>query len=95
MMMMMMILMMILMVMKMLVDGNGDEYIGNFVDISCKVAKFESFQHSSKLSALLLAFLPKVYTFFQNVTLFSFTSTTGPVSLHFTSALGGSVTCGS
>ena len=52
--MMMMILMMILMVMKMLVDGNGDEYIGNFVDISCKVAKFESFQHSSKLSALLL-----------------------------------------
>ena len=37
---------------------DADEYIGNFVDISCKVAKFESFQHSSKLSALLLACLP-------------------------------------
>ena len=62
-MMMMMILMM--MKMKMLVyhdddDDDGNEYIGNFVDISCKVAKFESFQHSSKLSALLLAFLAKV-----------------------------------
>ena len=40
---------------------DADEYIGNFVDISCKVAKFESFQHSSKLSALPPAFLPKSY----------------------------------
>ena len=63
--------MIMMMVMKMLVnedDDDGDEYIGNFVDISCKVAKFESFQHSSKLSALLLdAVLKK--TFYQSVAL--------------------------
>ena len=84
-MMMIMILMMMMMKMTMLVyhdddddddddeddDDDGNEYIGNFVDISCKVAKFESFQHSSKLSALLLAFLTKVEPFFQNFTFFS------------------------
>ena len=71
-------MMMMMMMMMMLVDydddgEDGNEYIGNFVDISCKVAKFESFQHSSKLSALLLAFLTKVEPFFQKKSLFSYT----------------------
>ena len=48
---------------------DADEYIGNFVDISCKVAKFESFQHSSKLSALLLDAVLKKQTFYQSVAL--------------------------